>query len=223
MTVPRRYSLLCPIARALDRIGDRWTLLILRDLHAGPARFADLQAGLSGIASNLLTDRLRQLQADGLVEKRDKGGGAAYLLTPLGADTKDLLFALALYGARFTPDVPPRKPGNLRTVAVTLAAALEKVAAPEDAVVAGLTIDGEDFTLTVRDGNATVLAAPAERPDLLVKMSYEPMVSAFDNDLDFGRFMTDHVQVETRAAGKDLVLIKLFADIAEWLATRSRQ
>ena len=57
MAGSRRYKLLCPIARALDRIGDRWTMLILRDLHAGPARFSELQSGLTGIAPNLLTDR----------------------------------------------------------------------------------------------------------------------------------------------------------------------
>ena len=70
MASSRRYRLLCPIARALDRIGDRWTLLILRDLHAGPARFSELQTGLAGIATNLLTDRLQQLMTDGLVVKR---------------------------------------------------------------------------------------------------------------------------------------------------------
>ena len=67
----RRYRLLCPIARALDRVGDRWTLLILRDLHAGPARFVDVQASLPGLAPNLLTKRLRQLEADGLICRRE--------------------------------------------------------------------------------------------------------------------------------------------------------
>jgi hypothetical protein len=61
----RSYNLLCPISRALDHIGDRWTLLILRDLYAGPARFKDLQTGLAGIASNLLSDRLHALEASG--------------------------------------------------------------------------------------------------------------------------------------------------------------
>ena len=66
MSTRRGYDLVCPIARALDRVGDRWTLLILRDLHAGPARFSDLETGL-GIASNLLSSRLRDLNDDGLV------------------------------------------------------------------------------------------------------------------------------------------------------------
>ena len=93
MNKPRRYRLLCPIARALDRIGDRWTLLILRDLHAGPARFSDLQSGLGGIASNLLAGRLQQLLEDGLARRRDAGFGVTvYELTETGAKSADLLF-----------------------------------------------------------------------------------------------------------------------------------
>ena len=91
----RRYRLLCPIARALDRVGDRWTLILLRDLHAGPARFSDLQT-LPGIASNLLTNRLRQLEEDGLIRRRTgEYGTTLYELTALGEETANLLFKLA--------------------------------------------------------------------------------------------------------------------------------
>ena len=122
MSKSRRYNLLCPIARALDRVGDRWALLILRDLHAGPARFKDLQTGLTGIATNLLTDRLQQLIGDGLIEKRDAPHGVAlYALTPLGERTRSLLFELAMFGGQFEPEPVPRRPGNLRTIAVTSA------------------------------------------------------------------------------------------------------
>ena len=81
----RSYNLLCPISRALDHIGDRWTLLILRDLHAGPARFKDLQTGLTGIASNLLSDRLHALEVSGLIQKTEgEFGVSLYSLTELG-------------------------------------------------------------------------------------------------------------------------------------------
>ena len=101
MSQPRSYRLLCPIARALDHLGDRWTLLILRDLHAGPARFSDLQSGLPGIASNLLTSRLRQLEADDLVRRREAEFGVSlYELTEKGLGTADLLYELAAFGSR---------------------------------------------------------------------------------------------------------------------------
>ena len=77
MTAKRRYRLLCPIARALDVVGDRWALLILRDLHAGPARFHDLETGL-GIATNLLTTRLIELTDAGLIERSTDAGRGVY-------------------------------------------------------------------------------------------------------------------------------------------------
>jgi DNA-binding HxlR family transcriptional regulator len=95
----RSYKLLCPISRALDHVGDRWTLLILRDLHAGPARFKDLQTGLTGIALNLLSDRLQTLESDGLVQKGQSDFGVSlYSLTSLGEKTDQLLFELARFG-----------------------------------------------------------------------------------------------------------------------------
>ena len=144
----RRYKLLCPIARALDRIGDRWTLLILRDLHAGPARYTDLQSGLVGIASNLLTDRLRQLIDDGLVVKRDgEYAVVLYALTDLGARTRELLFELGMFGGRFQPDEELRRPGNLRTIVVTLSAACQRIVTPDLVFEAELNVDGEPVKL----------------------------------------------------------------------------
>ena len=114
MSRSRRYRLLCPIARALDHLGDRWTLLILRDLHAGPGRFSDLQEGLTGIASNLLTTRLRQLEEDGLVSRREAQFGVSlYQLTEMGEGTAELLYELAAFGSRFPPDNDIQRPGNL--------------------------------------------------------------------------------------------------------------
>ena len=100
MARSRSYRLLCPIARALDQVGDRWSLLILRDLHAGPARFSDLFSGLEGLASNLLTTRLQQLQDNGLVARRSAAHGAVvYELTENGERTAPLLFELATFGS----------------------------------------------------------------------------------------------------------------------------
>ncbi len=120
MSTRRGYDLVCPIARALDRVGDRWTLLILRDLHAGPARFSDLETGL-GIASNLLSSRLRDLTDDGLAARSQNG---AYALTPLGEHTAGLILELSNLGVLFDPPAEPKRPGNLRTVYLPLQAVL---------------------------------------------------------------------------------------------------
>jgi DNA-binding HxlR family transcriptional regulator len=83
----RNYNQNCPIARGLDVLGERWTLLILRELVGGPRRYGDLRAELPGIATNLLADRLRELQGDGLVDRADLPAPIArrvYTLSDMG-------------------------------------------------------------------------------------------------------------------------------------------
>lgn len=210
MTGSRKYQLLCPIARALDRVGDRWTLLILRDLHAGPARFSELQTGLKGIATNLLTTRLNQLSEDGLIRKTTTQYGVTlYELTAAGSRSNGLLFELALFGGQFAPDLPPRRPGNLRTVAVTLKTACQRVVTPELAVRAGIVVDGETFELVAEHGQVEVQYREAERPDVVLTTSYEPMVSAADGRMPMNVFMALHVATTIVTPGKEVELQEL--------------
>ena len=157
MASRRTYRLLCPIARALDRVGDRWTLLILRDLHAGPARFTELQQGLPGLASNLLTSRLRQLQDDGLVRHEPgQHGTQLYELTKEGDATAPLLYALGNYGSRFEPADDIRRPGNLRTIVVNVRESLRRIVVPEDDAHVELVVDGGSFAIRIDGGGVTV-------------------------------------------------------------------
>ena len=98
----RSYDQYCPVAVALDVVGDRWTLLILRELLIGPRRFTDLRTALPGMAPNLLTDRLRDLQADGLIEHRElrrRRPGPSTQLTAAGRRAEPVLRSLARFGA----------------------------------------------------------------------------------------------------------------------------
>jgi DNA-binding HxlR family transcriptional regulator len=93
----RSYGQYCGLARALDLIGDRWTLLIVRELLIGPRRFYELQAGLPGIATNLLTQRLRQLEQDGLVLRQlgqQPQDGMSYALTSFGLNLRQVTESL---------------------------------------------------------------------------------------------------------------------------------
>ncbi|HEY3139579.1 MAG TPA: helix-turn-helix domain-containing protein [Acidimicrobiales bacterium] len=92
----RTYAQYCPIVRAVEVIGDRWTLLILRDMLVGNRRFNELARGLPGISRDLLSRRLRQLAAAGLIRRTDDG----YELTQAGEDLQPLVFGLAEWGAR---------------------------------------------------------------------------------------------------------------------------
>lgn len=87
----RSYGQFCGLARALDVVGERWTLLVVRELLVSPARYGELMAGLPGVASNLLADRLKRLESLGIVERRqDAGSGAVvYALTPWGQQLRE--------------------------------------------------------------------------------------------------------------------------------------
>lgn len=90
----------CPIARALDEIGDWWTLLIVRDAFGGKTRFSEFQKSL-GLAKNILTERLRTLVENGILEKRlpaDGGARSEYFLTDKGRQLRVILFALRQWG-----------------------------------------------------------------------------------------------------------------------------
>jgi DNA-binding HxlR family transcriptional regulator len=106
----KSYQQYCSVARALDVVGDRWVLLIVRELLAfGPSRYSDLKRGLPGIASNLLAERLKAMEADGLIERREAPapiGTRVYQLTQRGRELEDVLRALTRWGLPTMPSGP---------------------------------------------------------------------------------------------------------------------
>jgi len=108
----RSYGHYCPVAKTLELVGERWTLLIVRELLVGPLRFTDLHAALAGIPRNLLADRLRDLEALGLVARRELPPPAArtvYDLTDAGRALLPVIGALAQWGLAH---LPPPEPGE---------------------------------------------------------------------------------------------------------------
>ena len=216
MAKTRSYKLLCPIARALDRIGDRWTLLIIRDLHAGPARFSELQRGLTGIAANLLTERLTKLVADGLVEHFDGPHGVGlYRLTDLGRRTQDILFDLALFGGRFPSQGELVQPGNLRTVATTLGAAAQRAKTDHMKFEASFIVDGENMCLSVNSGQSSMVYEVCETPDLIFETKYTALLAMSEGELDFSTFVSEHSRLTVLTAGKDIEFQDLMMKIVD--------
>jgi len=93
----KTYAQYCGLAKALDHVGDRWTLLIVRELLVGGRRYSQLRAALPGVATNLLADRLRELTEDGIVESGEEG----YQLTPFGRELEDAVNGLVRWGGRW--------------------------------------------------------------------------------------------------------------------------
>lgn len=114
----RSYGQFCPIGYSLDLLGERWTLLIVRELASGPRRFTDLRTNLAGIAPNLLTDRLRALEHAGIVATRELPPPAArsvYTLTEHGSSLRPALYELARWGLDLlgAPDPDEHFPGDM--------------------------------------------------------------------------------------------------------------
>jgi DNA-binding HxlR family transcriptional regulator len=106
----RSYQQYCGLAAALDVVGERWALLVVRDLAPGPRRFTDLFAGLPGIATDVLADRLRSLEAAGAVQLttiRHPVPAKLYELTPRGRELAEIAAALGAWGAPMLPSPPP--------------------------------------------------------------------------------------------------------------------
>src|SRR5262245_32421594 len=101
--VRRSYDQFCGLARALDVVGERWTLLIVRELMSGPKRYSDLADALAGIGTSMPAAKLKQLQLDGVVDRRTLAPPIAstiYQLTPVGHELAGAMVPLALWGAR---------------------------------------------------------------------------------------------------------------------------
>src|SRR5215471_6124587 len=98
----RSYRQFCGVARALDLVGERWTLPIVRNLLLGPRRYSDLLAELPGLTTNLLAKRLRELEQGGLIERVQRAGDVArYQLTTTGAALEPVVMELARWGGRY--------------------------------------------------------------------------------------------------------------------------
>ena len=168
----QHYGQFCGLARAAEIVGQRWTLLILRDLSVGPRRYSELVAGLPGIPTNTLASRLKELEDEGIVARMAPSGAersVVYALTPRGEELGPALDALSRWGAGGMR--APREGEIVTTASITAAL---KVAAG-DGVVPGdwdttYEVHVADVTshVIMRDGVIVVGPGPIDSPDLVI-------------------------------------------------------
>ena len=162
-----RYQQYCGLARALDVVGDRWTLLIIRELTPGPRRYTDLIDGLPGISRNLLTERLRGLERDGIVARRDLPPPAArqvYELTEDGRDLANATVSLVAWGVRRLGDRKPTEAFHARWAALAMATFADREAAKGVCETYQYLVGGSAFHFTVDDGSIQLRDGHAEDP-----------------------------------------------------------
>jgi DNA-binding HxlR family transcriptional regulator len=151
----RSYGQYCGLARALDVVGDRWNLLIVRQLLVAPARYRELLDGLPGVATNLLADRLRDLETAGVVERRLAGEGNAivYALTPWGAELREPIESLIRWSTPLMTNGPEGDRFRAEWLIVALPALLAGRVAGHGPSTVGISVDGRLLQVrTTRSG-----------------------------------------------------------------------
>ena len=175
----RSYHQHCSLARALDLIGERWTLLVVRDLLGGPRRYKDLLEGLPGIGTNLLATRLKELSRLGLVEREatEDGRSALYRLSAAGEELEPALVALARFGVAFLD--APEEDDTWRPEWTPLA--LRARFRPEKArgleACYAFCVDGVEFHAVVDDGSLRTALGAGPAPLLRLQTSAEAFLA----------------------------------------------
>lgn len=172
--MPRRsYDQYCAVARALDAVGDRWTLLIVRELLGGSRRYTDLHADLPGVSTDMLASRLKDMERDGLVTRRrlaPPGAAYVYELTDRGRALLPALTALADWGAPALDEKRPTDAVRAHWFAVPLIARLAGHFTDGVRTIDIALDEGEFHVLLPADGGPGYADGPAQRPDVRLRM-----------------------------------------------------
>ncbi|WP_250562848.1 winged helix-turn-helix transcriptional regulator [Sphaerisporangium fuscum] len=209
----REYGQFCGLARAMEMIGERWSVLILRNLFAGPQRFTDLRKGLPAIPTNILSARLKQLEETGLATRRalpHPERAVVYELTDYGRDLEPALIALGRWGARTMTQPRPGEVVTAESVAMSFRTTYQPEAA--QGLTAGYEVRMGDFTfnLQITDGVLAVGIGPHPAPDLVIeRLTGHPIRELMTGDKTPDELLRDGgIRVEG-----DPALLNRFAEI----------
>jgi DNA-binding HxlR family transcriptional regulator len=164
----RSYDQYCGLARALDVLGERWTLLIVRNLLLGPQRYSELLRGLPGITTNLLAKRLQEMEAEGLIERAGIAGSdatSAYRLTPLGQSLEPAIHALGRWGWQRMGKPSARDRRSIDWLLV----ALRRRYRGGVTLSAELEVDGAPYHIVLREERAEIGRGGVPGADLRVR------------------------------------------------------
>jgi DNA-binding HxlR family transcriptional regulator/putative sterol carrier protein len=168
----RIYGSYCGIAYALELVGERWALLVVRDLILGPKRFTDLRHGLPRIPSNVLSARLKELESAGIVRRRllpRPESGVVYELTEYGRELEDVILRLGLWGARTLAEPRPEDTVNADSLMLALRATFRPEAARGLRATYELRLGGIVFHARVDKGALEVAEGPLPDADLTLE------------------------------------------------------
>lgn len=175
----RRYHDACGAAHGLDLIGERWALLVIRELMMGPRRFSDLRKDLCGISANVLTQRLEGLEASGIVQRRKLPPPASvqvYELTDWGYEIKPVFMVLGRWAAR-SPLHDPTLPISAVSIMQSFETMFDPARAGDAAMTLGFVLDEDRMVVSVAGGQITTRRGEAEEAEVVVRAA-PPVVAA---------------------------------------------
>jgi len=184
--VARSYSQHCSLAHALDVVGERWTLLIVRELMAGPRRYTDLAAGLVTVPSNVLAARLKDMESNGLVARRHLPAPAAsvvvYALTESGESLGTAVTELARWGMRTLPPEREDRAFRVHWLVVALRASFDPAAATGLTESYEFVVDGESVSFELVDGEGLARVGSTTAPPAVVVTADADTLLALTSD-----------------------------------------
>lgn len=195
----RTYAQYCGLACALELVGERWALLIVRDLLVGPKRFTDLRHGLPRIPTNILSSRLKELEAAGVVCRRVRplpASGIVYELTEYGRELEDILLRLGLWGAKTMREARAEDTLNADSAILGLRALFHPEAARGLTASYELRLGGLVVHARIDRGTLEANEGPLEEPDLVL-----------ETDFSFRAVLTGEVGLEEAVEGGKLRLV----------------
>lgn len=196
MTV-RTYGQFCGLARALEIIGERWSLLVIRDLVLGPKRFTDLQQGLPKIPTSILATRLNELERHGVVQRRvlsQLDAGVVYELTEYGSDLEQVLMQLGLWGARSLTEPAAEDVMTLDSAILSLYTTFQL----EEAFGVNVSFElhygaGMIVHAIVEDGELKVGEGPYQAADIVIEPRGPYMLKLLNGEMDAASAITTGV------------------------------
>lgn len=189
----RSYDQYCAIARALDIIGDRWALLIARELLAGPRRYTDLHADLPGVSTDMLATRLKELERDGVVTRRrlpPPGSVTVYELTARGGALLPVLSALSIWGARGLTERRPTDAVRAHWLAVPLMSLLTEAADGKHGMIE-VRVDEGVFQIRLDQGGPSYTDGPCPDADIRLTMDTAAVVALIQDAITLRDCLAD--------------------------------
>jgi DNA-binding HxlR family transcriptional regulator len=218
----RTYNQYCATARTLDLVGERWTLLLIRELLTGPKRFGDLQASLRGLGTGLLAARLKHLEREGLAHKvtlPPPARTSAYALTEAGEELGPAVLALARWGMRWA--LGERREGETFHPGWAVLG-MEACFVPEASaglhLVYEFRVEDEVFHAEVDDGTVHLVHGPAQRADAAIAKSEDVLIAMASGRSSMGAAIEDG----SAAVSGDPAAVRRLADLFHIPEPRSR-